>query len=278
MVAPQRHLPSSVTAVQSDLGELVHVIGPDGSTAAIAVHGAHVVSWRTADGTERLFLSSRAAAGPATAIRGGIPVCFPQFAALGPLPKHGFARTDTWTPAGDDRLTLDVTPDRWPGWPHACTLTLQALLGPDTLTTVLTVTNRGDTPLPFTGALHTYLAVDDIATVSASGLDQCGIHGGGRIDGDIRFGDGSTDVDLSVVAVTNPVMVRANGEPRVIVAETGFVDVVVWNVGAELGASMGDLGPGEWRRYVCVEAAVVESPVEVAAGATWTGSQTLVVP
>lgn len=31
------------------------------------------------------------------AIRGGIPILFPQFSDAGPLPKHGFARNELWT-------------------------------------------------------------------------------------------------------------------------------------------------------------------------------------
>ena len=58
----------------------------DGALAEVYLHGAHVTSWRPA-GTreERLFLSERSEFRGGAAIRGGIPVIFPQFAAEGPL-------------------------------------------------------------------------------------------------------------------------------------------------------------------------------------------------
>ena len=74
-----------------------------GGTAEVYPYGAHVTSWVPAGGTEALFLSRAAKFEPGSAIRGGVPVIFPQFAELGPLPKHGFARTQTWerVDAGD---------------------------------------------------------------------------------------------------------------------------------------------------------------------------------
>lgn len=262
----------------ASFGELITVTGVDGSSATIARHGGHLVSWRTADGRERLFVSDKAVAATGAAIRGGVPVCFPQFAGLGPLPKHGFARTSLWTRSGPSQLALDVAADEWPGWPHACSLTVDVLLGPGTLTVVLGVTNRGGALLSFTGALHTYLACADVTDVVVSGLDSCEVHGGGRILGDIGFGDGQRDVDLSVLAAPGPVRVGGMGDGAALLcAQTGFADVVVWNVGASLAASMGDLGDGQWRQYVCVEAAAVGEPVVVEPSVTWRGSQTLVV-
>ena len=62
-----------------------------GDSALVALQGAHVLSW-VSGGRERLFLSPANHWDGRTAIRGGIPVCFPQFNARGGLPRHGFAR------------------------------------------------------------------------------------------------------------------------------------------------------------------------------------------
>ena len=74
---------------------------PEGDTALISLHGAQVLSWRTANGHERLYLSPQidwqAVAQSRYAIRGGIPLCWPQFNRRGSLPKHGFARLLPWT-------------------------------------------------------------------------------------------------------------------------------------------------------------------------------------
>jgi glucose-6-phosphate 1-epimerase len=59
------------------------------------------VSWKPlsasgAPGLERLFLSSMSALDGSRAIRGGVPVIFPQFAERGSGMRHGFARTANW--------------------------------------------------------------------------------------------------------------------------------------------------------------------------------------
>jgi glucose-6-phosphate 1-epimerase len=274
-------MPSS-TELPALIGPVVVVVGDDGSTARVSLHGGHVVSWQTADGRERLFVSERATTLEGAAIRGGIPVCFPQFASLGSLPKHGFARTASWTQAGPSRFALDVAVGDWDGWPHCCGLSLDVLLGPGTLTTVLSVSNGGDEAFAFTGALHSYLACSDVTAVGVHGLDGCEIHGGGQIVGAVNFASGQCDVDLSVLRAPGPVTVTGlsgvgGANESLVCAQTGFQDVVVWNIGATLGAAMGDLGAGQWQRYVCVEAAVVGVPVVVEPGAMWTGSQTLMV-
>ena len=61
----------------------------------VALHGGHVLSW-VALGAEQLYLSPRSLLDGRAAIRGGVPVCFPQFNERGPLPKHGFARNLPW--------------------------------------------------------------------------------------------------------------------------------------------------------------------------------------
>ena len=65
---------------------------PDGAEVTVLLHGGQIVSWIPAGDQERLYLSPQAVAGPGQAVRGGIPVCFPQFAKRGPLGQHGFSR------------------------------------------------------------------------------------------------------------------------------------------------------------------------------------------
>ena len=70
------------------------------ATALVALRGGQLLSWIPADGRERLFLAERAEFAPAAAIRGGVPVIFPQFGDRGALRKHGFARVVDWSFAG----------------------------------------------------------------------------------------------------------------------------------------------------------------------------------
>ena len=96
---------------------------PCGDSALVALHGAQVLSW-VAGGCERLYLSPQAVFDGQAAIRGGIPLCFPQFNQRGPLAKHGFARNLPWQAlagAGSDQTVLRLTDNAqtraW--WPHA---------------------------------------------------------------------------------------------------------------------------------------------------------------
>ena len=75
------------------------VRAPDGAQATVLLHGGHVVSWIPAGADEQLYLSPAAgleALQSGQAIRGGVPVIFPQFAERGDGMRHGFARVSSW--------------------------------------------------------------------------------------------------------------------------------------------------------------------------------------
>ena len=63
--------------------------------------------------------------------------------------------------------------------------------------------------------------------------------------------------------------------PPVELTKHSFRDVVLWNIGGDKAAGMADLGPGEWERYLCLEAGAVGSPVRVLPGDTFAAGQTL---
>lgn len=253
----------------------------DGASALVALHGAQVLSWIPADGRERLFLGERAQFGPGAAIRGGIPVIFPQFGERGGLRKHGFARLLDWTFSGiADHAAVFELRDAGAtgGWPHAFACRVSVSLAADRLAVVLEVENRGDAAFAFTAALHTYLAVDDLARVSLEGLQGCDYEdsaNGGTLhrqhDHAVAL-DGETDRIYGDVVAP---LVLCDGDHRLDIEQDGFGDTIVWNPGEALAAGIGDLAPGEHRRFVCVEAGQVLQPVVLAPGGRWSGRQRL---
>ncbi len=259
------------------------VEAPDGARAELYLHGAHVTSWAPAGGEEQLYLSPRSEFGAGLAIRGGVPVVFPQFSSEGPLPKHGFARTSPWEVVslepGQARLRLRDTEATRALWPSPFQLELALAVGGDRLALELTVTNPGPSPFRFQAALHTYLGVQDVGAVSVTGLrglrfkERAGGRGalGTQEDPEIRF---TEELDRTYYGAPPEIIVREPGR-ALRIRSTGFPDTVVWNPGAELSARIPDLGPGEHRRMVCVEAAAVAEPIELAPGASWKGSQAL---
>lgn len=262
----------------------------DGAALAACAHGAHLLSWQTPDGRERLFLSARSQPAPGVAIRGGVPVCFPQFSGFGPLPKHGLVRDRAWTPLatgtdtdGRARLAYVLGDDETTRarWPHAFRCELELLAAGDTLAVTLSVHNPGPAAFAYTGALHTYFAVTDLAGARLDGLEAQPYrdHAGAAAaaGGVERPADGAplgfgAEVDRVYAGVRGPVRL-ATGNGTLEIAADGFPDVVVWNPGPDKGAALGDLAPGDWRRYVCVESAVVRAPVTLAPGAVWRGTQ-----
>ncbi len=253
----------------------------EGAAALVALHGAHVLSWVPGDGRERLFLSERAVFDGHAAIRGGIPVIFPQFGERGLLAKHGFARNRAWTFAGvdNDAAVLTLAGDGSGGdWPHPFLARLRIGLSATQLALTLEVENTGDAAFAFTAALHTYLAVDDIAAVVLEGLQGCDFEdsaNGGTLhrqhDDAVTF---AGEVDRIYGDVVAP-LVLVEGERRLGIEQDGFADAVVWNPGAQLCARIGDLAPGDFARFVCVEAGQVLQPVVLGPGEGWRGSQLL---
>lgn len=247
-------------------------------------HGGHLLGWRH-DGVEQLFLSARAEYRDGVAIRGGVPICFPQFAGFGPLAKHGFVRTRAWSLlAAESRadaavmaFVLDIGADEIAGWPHAVGLVVRYSASAQGLECVLEIENPGATPLSFTGALHTYLAVSDLEAVTLRGLGDLAYtdsaRGGEAVDTEtcLRFGP---EIDRIYHAAA-PVLLQDRARSLGLAME-GFTDTVVWNPGPVKGPALADLAPGDWRRFVCIEAGVIARPVRLPPGEHWRGSQYLI--
>ncbi len=262
----------------------------DGSTAVISLFGAQVLSWIPVGSGERLYLSPRAELASGKAIRGGIPVIFPQFSERGPLPRHGFARTATWALEevqelpeaqydGIARATFslaanDATRAVWPCEFHA---RLTVTLSKGRLDVALEVENQDSKALSFTAALHTYLRVGEVEQISLTGLQ-----GAQRLLPDSTQPDIETATELVVRGEVDNIYLDAprpllltDGHHALGIAAQGFPDVVVWNPGKEKCAELADMPTDGFQHMLCVEAAAVGQAVQLAVGASWQGRQTL---
>ena len=288
---------------------VVRLDHPSGSKCLATLFGGHVVSFQDSNGKEYLFLSSKAILTGKKAIRGGVPVIFPQFGP-GKLPQHGFARTSTWTLAQPPVfnattntttaiLTLKDTNDTYSVWPHHFELKLSLELHPAKLVMELSCSNTDTAPFEFTSALHTYFSVPDVRHVTIRGkdLERCEFVayedvGDGIPPGTVRK-QGKDEIVfagyLDRSYFDGPALMRIVDEEEeeeggpsskvVVVVEavksSGFRDCVVWNPWKEKADAMSDMGVDEWMRFVCVEAAVVRVPVRLDPGMSWAASQTV---
>jgi glucose-6-phosphate 1-epimerase len=259
---------------------------PCGDELKVAFHGAHVLSWVSL-GRERLFLSPQSVMDGHAAIRGGVPVCFPQFNQRGNLPKHGFARNLPWTAKPIEStsegvsliLVLSDSPATRAHWPQAFEAQFSIELTPRSLLLTLKVLNRDVQPLEMTGALHSYLAVDDIAQTRL-----CGLQGQAEWDSltdvhsqaaaELHF-DG--EFDRVYEAAARPLLLQDGTNRLQIEQSPTWLNSVVWNPGAVVCARMNDMPADGYKQMLCVEAAQVDAPVKVSPQATWQGWQRLTV-
>ena len=261
----------------------VQLSTPEGDTAEIYLHGAHVTSWKTADGDEKLFLSPKSNFGDGAAIRGGVPICFPQFSGRGTLPKHGFARNMPWELVdfqGNSAIfCLHETEKTRTIWNFAFKATYTVLLAVNSLEMTLEIENTGQSGFSFTNALHTYFRVEDVRAATVKGLT--GLEVEDAAHGDVRFRETQPEIrfpaEVDRVYFSAPPQIHLIEEKRSLAIETtGFPDATVWNPGPLKCAALADMEPDGYLRFVCIEA-VSANPIRLAPGTNWRGSQTLVI-
>ncbi|MDA3962961.1 MAG: D-hexose-6-phosphate mutarotase [Planctomycetota bacterium] len=238
--------------------------------AEIARNGAHVTSFAPRGASEVLWLSERSAWSDGAPIRGGVPVCWPWFAAFGPAggPAHGVARISQWDwvdaaalATGATRLRFALAPSATTrDWaPAALRVELLVTVG-SSLDIALRVHNPSTEPFTFAAALHSYFTVGDARQVWLTGLEGC--HYEDRLlgqhlvqDGPVRF---SAEADRiyadqgEQVLIHDPVLER-----RISVRKRGSASTVVWNPWVAKSAFMPDFGDDEWPGMCCVETANV---------------------
>lgn len=148
-----------------DASNIVELINSN-SKLRISKFGGHIISWKIND-NELLWISKCSVMDCTNPIRGGIPICFPQFADNGPLKLHGFARETVWNVVDDndnvknkvimELLSSSNTKSIW-NYDFILRLTIE-LLESSLVMTMTVINPSNDIPFDFSTCFHTYFKV-----------------------------------------------------------------------------------------------------------------------
>lgn len=237
--------------------------------AEVYLHGAHVTHFQPRGQRPVLFMSGKSWFEDGKPIRGGVPICFPWFAAREdgrPGPAHGFARLLAWEffnaeQAGDGDIEIhlrlvssEATRKEWDG---DFELNYTVRVG-TMLSLKLDVRNASEREMRIEEALHSYLAVSDVRKVSIEGL--AGVTYSDRVGTPHTETEGSKPIRItaetdriyrntqSTCVVDDPGWGR-----RLVVEKTGSNATVVWNPWIAKAKAMTDFGDDEWPGMLCIE-------------------------
>jgi len=251
-------------------GLVIALVNNAHAMATITLAGAHVMAY-TRHGEKPLFWASPSAAyNVGESMRGGAPVCWPWFAGHPTDPQtkpmHGLVRAMPWSLAGtracpdgstELRMIVRDTPVTRTIWPHAFELEAIITVGRK-LRVEWTARSREGETYTYTGALHPYFAISDIPAISIHGLERTEY-----LDKTDQFRRKTQAGPLQITEETDRIFLDTTAEIAIIdpgwgrtirIAKEGSRTSVVWN--PDCGdALLEDVGAGQHRGFVCVEAA-----------------------
>ncbi|MER5928903.1 D-hexose-6-phosphate mutarotase [Streptomyces sp. NPDC002054] len=251
-------------------GLTVLVVEHPAVRGAVSLQGGQLLEWQPAGEQPVLWLSDEARYKPGTAIRGGVPVCWPWFGTVGE-PAHGFARILPWELTGHEEdaegvglvLTLRADERTRGYWPHEFTLISRIRLGGRQCSVELEAYGNHRT----TAALHTYLRIGALGAAEVSGLGGAYTD---RLHDGTEAGQGREEGAFTPTGHTERIYPQADEVSRITDRAFGRTvemrhghhsDVVVWNPGPELSRSMADVPDSGYREFLCVETARIAEPL-----------------
>jgi glucose-6-phosphate 1-epimerase len=231
---------------------------------AVSLQGAQVLHYRPAgdDSQGWLWVTPTPQELPG-AIRGGIPLCWPWFADENTAdespdrsgPMHGPARKANWrldaVDEHEEGVELHLSPlERLHGQ-----LVPRAVIQANArrLHVELITEHVGETPVKITGALHSYLAVEDAFACRVEGLA-----GAQYLDKLADFAERDQQGELGVrggldrIYRSNAELVLDDGTRRLRIARQSSDSAVIWHPGDTPPA---DTSAEVARHFLCVEAA-----------------------
>ena len=212
-----------------------------------------------------MWLSETSKFEEGTAIRGGIPICWPRFGNLDKsLPQHGFARIFLFelikVEEVNERLTqvhlqLKSSEISKKIWDYDFTLDIVFDIS-KILSISMTTTNEDVKEFLLTQAFHTYFQVKNIDNITIEGLE------------DVEFLDTLTDTksveskalkisaetDRVYLGVKRDICLREDDREVLIHAENSH-SAIVWNPWIKKCTKMSAMQPEAYKEFICIESA-----------------------
>eukprot|EP00118_Oscarella_pearsei_P006886 m.32227 g.32227 ORF g.32227 m.32227 type:complete len:274 (+) comp31606_c1_seq1:445-1266(+) len=268
----------------------VRIVRDANNAAEVHLHGATLTSWKV-DGQEMCFVSKNAVLDGKKAIRGGIPIVFPNFGPWDLGPQHGFARNTPWRVASETTINesgsasmtfeLEDSEHTRSMWNFKFKITYTVIVGDKQLETNLDIKNIGTDLFDFTTLLHTYFRVPDVTKSAVDGLKGCKmfdkVHKETRTE-ERELVTVSSETD-SVYEGTSQVhhITGGSGGKTITVVKKNLPDTVIWNPWADKASAMSDFGDDEYPLMICVEAGHVACRYKLSPQQTFSCGQTISV-
>lgn len=238
------------------------------ASASIALQGAHLFEYAPNGQNNIFFVSQAEKFVNGSAIRGGVPVCWPWFgphAKNSAAPAHGFARNSQWQYQinSDSEERTDIT--LWletdasdANFPFNARVELFISIG-QTLVMSLTTQNLGDDAFLISQALHSYFRCNDIADVQIHGLKGACYQDkvskeNAYIPTQFRF---NREIDWVVQEPGEAVGITGLGNHKIKLTRLGSRSLVLWNPWVDKAKTLSHFHPEEYQNMVCVETANV---------------------
>jgi len=232
--------------------------------AKIALQGAHIFEYRTKKGA-LLWISETSKFEEGTAIRGGIPICWPRFGNLDKsLPQHGFARiflfelitvkeiNECLTQV---HLQLKSSEASKEIWDYDFTLDIVFDIS-KTLSISMKTTNEDVKEFLLTQAFHTYFQVQNIENITIEGLEGVEfldtLKDTKSVETKALHIDAETD--RVYLGVEKDICLREDDRAVLIHAENSH-SAIIWNPWIEKCSKMSAMLPEAYREFVCIESA-----------------------
>lgn len=238
------------------------------SSCIILHYGAHIVSCKLNASEEIFWISPLSNFQSGKPIRGGNPLCWPNFGTnsnFPDLPKHGIARLLMWEKIYEEQnatqtkaiFSLSDTAMQTYQIPQGINLRFTVILNAETLKTDLEVLNQGTAPFEFTESQHAYFSISDINNITLHGLQNSSY-----LDRVVNTRETNTKNEFYIRRPSDLIFLHHQGEisivdpgknRRICVNKNNAGGVVVWNPYQAMPPEVTDMSAEAFRYFICVE-------------------------